>query len=128
LEVRLDGQPLQLHGLQERAVLGVLLSQRNRVVSVRSLIGAMWGADPPPTAKKTLQSYVSRLRGLLEPDRGPAEWRVVVTKSSGYCLDAAPEAVDAAVFDIRMFVTPRAQPRLAPQALGAWPLPGQRRW
>ena len=75
LEVRRDGPPLQLHGLQERAVLGVLLSQRNRAVSVPSLIEAMWGADPPSTAKKTLQSYVSRLRGLLEPDRGPAEWR-----------------------------------------------------
>ncbi|WP_239310837.1 BTAD domain-containing putative transcriptional regulator, partial [Frankia sp. Cj3] len=98
LEVRRDGQPLPLRGPRERTLLGLLLSERNRAVSVPRLVDGVWGAAPPPTAEKTLRSYIARLRRLLELDRPPAGWRVLVTVPSGYSLRVDTAALDAALF------------------------------
>jgi len=100
LDVRRGGQPQQLRGSRERALLGMLLSRRSRVVSVPALVEGVWGAAPPATAEKTLQSYVSRLRGLLEPDREQGGPSILDRAGSGYCLRAEPEAVDAALFEL----------------------------
>ncbi|TCJ30281.1 BTAD domain-containing putative transcriptional regulator [Parafrankia sp. BMG5.11] len=99
LEVRLDGVPLRLHGPRERTLLGLLLSRHNRVVSVPGLIDGLWGATPPPTAEKTLQGNISRLRRVLEPGRSSAEWQVLVTTAAGYSLRAGPTAVDVGQFE-----------------------------
>ena len=62
-----DGEgPLALGGAQQRAVLLLLVLSANRVVSRDRLIDELWGDDPPPTAVKTVQGYVSRLRA--QPD------------------------------------------------------------
>jgi DNA-binding SARP family transcriptional activator len=87
----------------------------NHVVSVPTLVEALWGAAPPPTAEKTLQTYVARLRGLLEPDRGLAGPSVLVTASSGYCLRAEAEAVDAALFELLVGKGARALSAGAPE-------------
>ncbi|MFF9567829.1 BTAD domain-containing putative transcriptional regulator [Streptomyces sp. NPDC014685] len=51
--------------MKTRCVLAVLLHARGEPVSMEALIDRVWGDGPPVTAVDTMQSYVSRLRGLL---------------------------------------------------------------
>jgi DNA-binding SARP family transcriptional activator len=62
-----DGTPLPLGGPRQRAVLARLLLDPARVMPVGVLIDDVWGGDPPETATKTLQKYVSELRKSLGP-------------------------------------------------------------
>src|SRR5262249_43494016 len=55
-------------------------------------IEALWGDDPPATALKTLQLYVSQLRRLL-----PAE--TLLTQQPGYVLRIGPRSLDAERFE-----------------------------
>src|SRR5580700_9986307 len=57
------GQPRQL------AVLGVLASRANRVVSRAELVDAVWGDQPPASVDNGIYTYVAGLRRVLEPDR-----------------------------------------------------------
>ena len=43
LEARIDGRPIDLGGPRQRAVLAVLLLERNRVVASDRLIELVWG-------------------------------------------------------------------------------------
>ena len=99
VEVRRDGTPVDLGGPQQRAVIAHLALEVDRVVSVERLIDRIWGDDPPRTPVGTLQSYVSRLRRAIEPERpagAPAE--VLVSEAAGYRLALRPEQVDHAEF------------------------------
>ncbi|MGW0966417.1 BTAD domain-containing putative transcriptional regulator [Streptomyces sp. NPDC002516] len=62
------GLPLTLGPLKQRLVLAVLLTRPNTPVSVEELTDAVWPDDPPRTARKNLQAYVSTLRRVLDPD------------------------------------------------------------
>jgi len=79
VSMSLDGEPIALGGQKRRALLAVLLLDANRVVSRDRLIDALWGEEPPDTARNTLQVYVSQLRKLL-PDG------VLETAPAGYLL------------------------------------------
>ena len=71
----------------------VLLALRpGRVVQPPELIARLWGDEPPRSAAKTLQTYVSSLRRLLP---GGA----IETVGGGYRLGVAPDDVDVAVFE-----------------------------
>lgn len=59
------GRALPLGPLKQRVVLAVLLCQPNTPVSIDALTDAVWGDDPPRTARKNLQSYVATLRKTL---------------------------------------------------------------
>src|SRR6476620_7180884 len=81
----LDGEPIALGGQKRRALLAVLLLDANRVVSRDRLIDALWGDEPPDTARNTLQVYVSQLRKLLPEgvlETAPAGYRLVVEADS----------------------------------------------
>jgi len=69
LEAVVDGTPVQLAAAKQRALLALLLLNRNRVVSTERLIDELWGDDPPAQATKTLQVYVSQLRKTLGSER-----------------------------------------------------------
>ncbi|MFD5186910.1 BTAD domain-containing putative transcriptional regulator [Streptomyces sp. NPDC058357] len=56
--------------MKTRCVLAVLVHARGEPVSMEALIDRVWGDDPPPTAVATMQSYVSRLRGVLREASG----------------------------------------------------------
>ena len=95
LEVWTDGgRKLDLTGKQ-RALLAVLVLHANEAVSTDRLIDALWGAEPPDTAGKALQVYVSRLRKLLEPE-GKA---LLVTQPPGYGLDLEGHELDLRRFE-----------------------------
>src|SRR4051794_23523426 len=63
------GTSLDLGGPQARVVLAMLVAADGRTVTVDALIDEVWGDHTPGSAAGTLQSYVSRLRRVLEPKR-----------------------------------------------------------
>jgi DNA-binding SARP family transcriptional activator len=94
------GDVIDLGGAHPRKVLSMLLVADGRVVSTEALIDAVWGESPPSTAPGMLQTYISRLRRVLEPDRTPrAAARVLVTDPQGYRLVVEPDTVDAKRFE-----------------------------
>ena len=96
LEVVHGGQRLRLGGVKQRAVLAILLLNANRVVSVDRLVDELWDGRPPGSAIGTLQTYVSHLRDLLEPQRDRrATAQVLVTRSPGYLLRVGADDLDA---------------------------------
>jgi YVTN family beta-propeller protein len=100
LEVETDTGPVVLGGQKERLLLALLLTRPNQVLPVDALIQGLWDDHPPPTAAKTLQSHVVRLRRALEPARARgAAGEVLVTREPGYQLRVTPGALDAARFE-----------------------------
>jgi DNA-binding SARP family transcriptional activator/ABC-type glycerol-3-phosphate transport system substrate-binding protein len=91
LEARDDGRALTLGGPKQRTVLAHLLLQANRVVSTERLIDAIWGEEPPATARNTLQTYIRHLRRAVGTER-------IQHRSSGYVLHADPQEVDVLQF------------------------------
>jgi DNA-binding SARP family transcriptional activator/tetratricopeptide (TPR) repeat protein len=89
----LAGQPRQL------AVLGVLASRANRVVSRGELVDAVWGDAPPATVDSGIYTYIAGLRRVLDPDRSRrAPGQVLVSSGGGYLLRLAPGGLDADQF------------------------------
>ncbi|MDJ0375361.1 BTAD domain-containing putative transcriptional regulator [Streptomyces sp. H10-C2] len=90
VQIRMDGQPVDMGWAQQRCLLAILLLQRGRAVSVEDLVDRLWGEQPPRHSRDQLYTYISRLRGVLQADdsvsldRGPA----------GYALRVDPESVD----------------------------------
>ncbi len=88
--------PRAVPGAKERALLGRLLICPGRAVPVNTLIDDLWGGAPPPSARKSLQAHVVRLRTSLEPERprgSPGQF--VVHRGDGYLLAFSPKEVDA---------------------------------
>ena len=92
LEVLDGGAPIPLGTLKERAVLAVLLLHANEVVSPQRLIDDLWGASPPPTARKAVNVYLSKLRKTLRRDGHDP----ISTVAGGYRLTLEPDLLDAA--------------------------------
>jgi DNA-binding SARP family transcriptional activator len=92
VEVVADGRPVPLPAAKPRALLAVLLLDRNRVVSVGRLVEDLWGEEPPETATKALQGYVSQLRKALGADR-------LVTKPPGYSFRVEDGELDLDRFE-----------------------------
>src|SRR5438128_6940416 len=79
LEVLEGGRVLELGGQKQRTLVAALLLHANEVVSQDRLIDALWEDEPPETAQKALQVYVSQLRKLLGKER-------LQTRAPGYLL------------------------------------------
>lgn len=84
---------------QQRALLALLLLNANEVVSCDRLIDELWGDQPPETATKVVQVYVSRLRKALEPAPACDAGKVLVTQSPGYVLRVGPADLDVYRFE-----------------------------
>jgi len=95
LEVSNGDGSLALGGPRQRAVLAALLVAANTVVADDGLITAVWGDDPPASARSTLHAYVSRLRRVLAPV-AEAE---LARRAPGYLLRVDPARIDAVRFE-----------------------------
>ena len=87
------GRDIRLGGPRPRAVLALLVLEAGRVVPAGRLVEQVWRGSPPPGAAKTLRSYVSRLRTLLNPDA------TLTARAGGYVLRLDPDLVDAVRFE-----------------------------
>lgn len=99
LVVRLDGRSLPLGPLKQQQVLAMLLCRANSVTSVDRLIDALWRDEPPRTARKNLQVYVTCLRKLLGSDGSDER---LVHRNGGYVLRATADELDLLDFQRRV--------------------------
>ena len=95
----LDGAPAQLGSPLQRAVLALLALSPDRLVHREALIDALWDADPPASAVNQVQTYVSRIRWMLDPDRPRREpQRLLESTGTGYRLRVTAEHLDLLAF------------------------------
>jgi YVTN family beta-propeller protein len=101
LEVHRGDSLCVLGGRQQRSVLALLVLAAGRVVSLDQIADALWGDDLPASYVTIIQTYVFRLRIILEPQRarGDPARILVSTPGAGYRLDLPPAAVDAVRFE-----------------------------
>jgi len=64
-----DGQEVVPGGPRERGVLAAVAMGGEIGIDQDRLVDLVWGSGSPRTAHRTLQAYLSRLRGVLGPDR-----------------------------------------------------------
>ena len=96
------GTPVALGTPKQRAVLAVLLINRNRAVATDSLVDAAWEETPAPAVRASIHSYVSNLRRIL----GTAEvdpHAVLASSPPGYRLSVADGDCD-----LDRFITKKA--------------------
>lgn len=86
---------MPLGGPKQRTLLTVLVMRAGEVVSADALIDALWGDEPPATARTALQVRISKLRKLLAGDPSAK----LETRGPGYVLHVDPEQVDLHRFD-----------------------------
>ena len=100
MEVTVRGVPVGVGGPRQRCVLARLIAARGQVVSVDRIIEDLYAGEAPPRAYAAVQSYVSRLRRVLEPRRAAwAHGEVLVTSPPGYAARLGDGAVDAWSFE-----------------------------
>ena len=95
VEVTADGRSVAIGKGKPRALLAVLALDEGSTVSSDRLVEALWGEDPPPTAAKMVQLYVSQVRKALAASGDGAE---IVTRGRGYELRLGDGDVDALRF------------------------------
>ncbi len=117
LEVLENERALNIGGSKQRGILAVLLLNANEAVSSARLVDALWEEQPPPTAQKALQVYISQLRGKLGKDR-------LLTKAPGYLLRVAPDELDLGRFNALLEESRQLDPETASaklrEALSLW--------
>jgi DNA-binding SARP family transcriptional activator len=77
------GNPVPLGSRKQRAVLAMLVTNRNRVVGSDAVIHAVWGPHAREEVRASLHSYVSNLRRLLN-DAGVDGRTVLAAAPPGY--------------------------------------------
>ena len=109
LDVRANGEPVDLGGTKQRALLELLLLHANETVPRDRLIDELWGDQPPETAAYIVQGHVWHLRKTLGRD-------AIGTHSSGYRLSVLDGQLDLARFE-RLVDEARGEvPTLRPNA------------
>jgi DNA-binding SARP family transcriptional activator len=92
LEAADDTGPIRLVGGKQKALLALLLLDGDRIVAIDRLVDELWGDQPPESAQKMVQIYVSQLRKQL-PDG------LLRTQSPGYAIDLAGHSLDLRRFE-----------------------------
>ncbi|MBV9822331.1 MAG: winged helix-turn-helix domain-containing protein, partial [Actinobacteria bacterium] len=86
---------VKVGGPREYAVLAVLALRANRTTTVDQLIDAVWGENPPSTARGQIQGCISGLRRLFDDSSLDI---AIETKSVGYQLSVRPDDLDSEQF------------------------------
>jgi DNA-binding SARP family transcriptional activator len=99
LQMSANGTDVPLGAAKQRAVLAMLVINRNRPVAIDSLIDAAWEQRPPPEARASLHAHISKLRRLMS-NIGVDPAGVLVSAQPGYRLNVPDEACDLGRFVI----------------------------
>ncbi|HVT64846.1 MAG TPA: BTAD domain-containing putative transcriptional regulator [Mycobacteriales bacterium] len=125
LELRYRGADVPVRAARVRRLLGLLLLNRGRVVSIDRLVDEVWDNDPPDSALAALRVHVSRLRKMLA---AAGLDNLLVTRPTGYLLDIGDGSVDADRFEQAVTIArglseagdPRRAADLFRSALAMW--------
>src|SRR3954471_18505139 len=108
-----EPQPLPA---KPRALLTLLLLHRNQVVALDRIVEDVWEGNPPETATKAAQIYVSQLRKLVGER--------LESRAPGYRLRVEPGELDAERFEQLLAEAESATPDVAlarlDEAVGLW--------
>jgi WD40 repeat protein/DNA-binding SARP family transcriptional activator len=96
VEVSSDNGNVVLGGPKPRALLAMLALDAGSTVSADRLIDGLWGDEPPATAAKMVQVYVSQLRKAMA---ALGEDDAIATHGRGYQLQLGRDRVDAGRFE-----------------------------
>lgn len=111
MEALVDGRPVDLGAPQQRALLAALVIADGSLVSRTGLIDRLWPEDPPASAPKLVQKYVSALRSALGHGS-------IVTEGGGYRLAVDPLGIDVTRFEAAI-ATARSEPASRSRALAS---------
>ncbi|WNV87123.1 BTAD domain-containing putative transcriptional regulator [Umezawaea sp. Da 62-37] len=78
---------------KQRHALGVLLLAQGRPVTTETMMAALWGDVRPPLVRKSLQSYISKLRLTLRSAKCTAQLH---TRDGTYLLSTPDDDLDYA--------------------------------
>ncbi len=94
-----DGPRQPVGGRRQRLILALLVSRLGDVVPDDAITEAIWGDGAPPSARTAVQTYLSGLRDLLEPDRPRhSAGSFISHEGGGYRLALGGEQLDVARF------------------------------
>ncbi|GIF63886.1 XRE family transcriptional regulator [Asanoa ishikariensis] len=93
-DVVVNGSRVDIRSARQRTVLALLALAHGRTVPVDDFVDALWGDQPPRTARNLVQLYIGEVRALL----GPAG-HTVRFSGGGYLAQWGTEEVDLAWFD-----------------------------
>ncbi|WP_281898886.1 AfsR/SARP family transcriptional regulator [Phytohabitans aurantiacus] len=128
LEIAGDRRDLTPGAPKQRAVMALLILRRNRTVQTASLIDELWGQCPPESALPTLQTYIYKLRKMLDVERPGEGSKLLRTNGYSYQLQVSGGQFDLDEFEEQADAGARALDRGAPEearralteALGLW--------
>lgn len=90
-----SGRVIDVGPPKQQCVLAALGMSAGVAVSAGTLIDRVWGAEQPRDARNALQTYIARLRRLLDGDVPGGSRAVLRRTAAGYLLDIDRERVDA---------------------------------
>ncbi|MEV7008492.1 BTAD domain-containing putative transcriptional regulator [Streptosporangium sp. NPDC051022] len=96
LEAYRNGDLVPLGPFKQRVLLSLLLCHANRIVPVDQLSTAAWSEEPPRTALKNVQVYVSALRKNV---LGAAHRHRLTYRPPGYQLQLGPHQLDILCYE-----------------------------
>lgn len=120
-----DGRRLTLRRRQERGLLALLLLEPGHALSIDHLCYLLWDGYPPAQARRTVHTYVARIRALLTQAGAERDGVELVSTHGAYQLLVPAAAVDAHEFrDLLSRAGEEYEPaeryRLLRRALSLW--------
>jgi DNA-binding SARP family transcriptional activator len=97
LLLRHRGRDVPVPSTKLRRLLGLLALHAPHPVSTEEIVSVLWDTEPPPTRLDLVKGYATRLRALLEPDRGAAP--VLLRRAGGYALTCTARQCDVRRFE-----------------------------
>ena len=91
LAAEIGGERVALGGRRQRMVLAMLIANVDRVVGQEALVEGVWNGETPASGPRSLHTYVSNLRRLLDG--------AIERDGEGYVLRVEPMTVDAVRFE-----------------------------
>lgn len=118
LELLVDGRPARLTTGRLRTLLVMLAMSAGETVSVDRLAIGLWSDQPPDSVRRSLQTYLSRLRTAIGA-------KLIETRSAGVLLHIDQDNVDALRFErlldrARQEQDTDSERMLLDAALGLW--------
>jgi DNA-binding SARP family transcriptional activator len=87
---------LPLSGVRERTLLCLLVLRRDVGIDLNRAVDELWNGSPPPSARTTIRSYVSRLRRSIDLAGEPS---IVSWHGNGYRMLPSCYESDVAAFE-----------------------------
>src|SRR5215211_4119133 len=96
VEASAGGKPVLVGAGKPRALLALLALNAGSTIATDRLVEGLWGEEPPATAAKMVQLYVSNLRKAMAAH---GEDDAIATRGRGYQLLLGRDRVDAGRFE-----------------------------